>query len=193
MGRGRRATLPLVPAVVDVVRPVPVIAAGGVADGRGLAAVPTARGRCGLGGHRFPMAEEANVHDEWRGVSETPQRPAPVREGLRWRLAGLAAPGASQQHRGGVGAGRTTRRPQASGRGRRGGARPRWCQPLSPHAAACPLVRGAIASADSDRPNGAESVSAYPLADDRAASGTPSVVGDHGKAAASLGRAGVAS
>ena len=34
----RRATLPLVPAVVDAVTPVSVVAAGGIADGRGLAA-----------------------------------------------------------------------------------------------------------------------------------------------------------
>ncbi len=33
------ATLPLVPAVVDVVGGIPVVAAGGIADGRGLAAV----------------------------------------------------------------------------------------------------------------------------------------------------------
>ena len=36
---GRVATLPLVPAVVDAVAPLPVVAAGGVGDGRGLAAV----------------------------------------------------------------------------------------------------------------------------------------------------------
>jgi nitronate monooxygenase len=35
---GARATLPLVPAVVDAVAPLPVVAAGGIADGRGLAA-----------------------------------------------------------------------------------------------------------------------------------------------------------
>lgn len=35
---GRRATLPLVPAVVDAVGKTPVVAAGGIADGRGLAA-----------------------------------------------------------------------------------------------------------------------------------------------------------
>jgi nitronate monooxygenase len=35
---GSRATLPLVPAVVDAVPDTPVIAAGGIADGRGLAA-----------------------------------------------------------------------------------------------------------------------------------------------------------
>ena len=36
---GTVATLPLVPRVVDAVAPLPVIAAGGIADGRGLAAV----------------------------------------------------------------------------------------------------------------------------------------------------------
>ena len=37
--RGGIAALPLVPAVVDAVVPLPVIAAGGLAEGRGLAAV----------------------------------------------------------------------------------------------------------------------------------------------------------
>jgi NAD(P)H-dependent flavin oxidoreductase YrpB (nitropropane dioxygenase family) len=36
---GTVATLPLVPAVVDAVAPVPVIAAGGIGDARGVAAV----------------------------------------------------------------------------------------------------------------------------------------------------------
>ncbi len=36
---GYNASLPFVPAVVDVARGIPVIAAGGIADGRGLAAV----------------------------------------------------------------------------------------------------------------------------------------------------------
>ena len=35
---GNRATLPFVPAVVDIAKGIPVIAAGGIADGRGLAA-----------------------------------------------------------------------------------------------------------------------------------------------------------
>jgi nitronate monooxygenase len=35
---GRVSTLPLVPAVVDAVAPLPVVAAGGIADGRGVAA-----------------------------------------------------------------------------------------------------------------------------------------------------------
>src|SRR5207244_7637028 len=36
--RGTVATMALVPAVVDAVSPAPVVAAGGIADGRGLAA-----------------------------------------------------------------------------------------------------------------------------------------------------------
>ncbi len=36
---GTISTLPLVPQIVDAVAPIPVIAAGGIADGRGLAAV----------------------------------------------------------------------------------------------------------------------------------------------------------
>ncbi|HKT16793.1 MAG TPA: nitronate monooxygenase, partial [Stellaceae bacterium] len=35
---GWQASLPLIPMVVDAVAPVPVLAAGGIADGRGLAA-----------------------------------------------------------------------------------------------------------------------------------------------------------
>jgi NAD(P)H-dependent flavin oxidoreductase YrpB (nitropropane dioxygenase family) len=63
---GEVATLPLVPAVVDAVRPAPVIAAGGVADGRGLAAVLVLGADAAWVGTRFLLAQEANVHDEWR-------------------------------------------------------------------------------------------------------------------------------
>jgi NAD(P)H-dependent flavin oxidoreductase YrpB (nitropropane dioxygenase family) len=63
---GEVATLPLVPTVVDAVRPVPVIAAGGLADGRGLAAVLVLGADAAWVGTRFLMAQEANVHDEWR-------------------------------------------------------------------------------------------------------------------------------
>src|SRR6476659_2083855 len=56
---GGVATLPLVPAVVDAVAPLPVVAAGGIADGRGLAAV-LALGAAGAWlGTRFVMSEEA--------------------------------------------------------------------------------------------------------------------------------------
>jgi nitronate monooxygenase len=57
-----RSTLPLVPAVVDAVDPVPVLAAGGIADGRGLAAA-LALGAAGvLVGTRFIAADESLSH-----------------------------------------------------------------------------------------------------------------------------------
>ena len=55
---GQVALFPLVPCVVDAVSPVPVVAAGGVADGRGLAAA-LALGAAGVWvGTRFVASEE---------------------------------------------------------------------------------------------------------------------------------------
>jgi nitronate monooxygenase len=48
-----RATPPLVPAVVDAVAPVPVIAAGGIADGRGVAAALMLGAQGAMLGTRF--------------------------------------------------------------------------------------------------------------------------------------------
>lgn len=60
---GRRSTLPLVPAVVDLVagagRSVPVVAAGGIADGRSLAAALMLGADGVLMGTRFYAAEES--------------------------------------------------------------------------------------------------------------------------------------
>ena len=63
---GHVATLPLVPAVVDAVAPVAVIAAGGIADGRGLAAVLALGAQAGWLGTRFLTAAEANTHPVYR-------------------------------------------------------------------------------------------------------------------------------
>lgn len=60
---GERATLPLVPAVVDAVAPVPVVAAGGIADGRGLAAALMLGAHGALLGTRFYASREALGHD----------------------------------------------------------------------------------------------------------------------------------
>jgi nitronate monooxygenase len=60
------ATLPLVPAVVDAVAPVPVIAAGGIGDGRGVAAVLALGAQAAWAGTRFLMAREMPVHEEYR-------------------------------------------------------------------------------------------------------------------------------
>jgi nitronate monooxygenase len=59
---GEVATLPLVPLVVDAVAPTPVVAAGGIADGRGMAAA-LALGAAGVWlGTRFLASEEAGAH-----------------------------------------------------------------------------------------------------------------------------------
>lgn len=58
-----RATLPLVPAVVDAVAPVPVLAAGGIADGRGLAAALMLGAQGAMMGTRFATAIESLMHE----------------------------------------------------------------------------------------------------------------------------------
>ena len=60
---GARATLPLVPAVVDAVAPLPVVAAGGIADGRGLAAALMLGAHGVLMGTRFYASAEALGHE----------------------------------------------------------------------------------------------------------------------------------
>jgi len=54
-----RALFPLLPAVVDAVAPIPVLAAGGIADGRGLVAALALGASGALIGTRFYAAEEA--------------------------------------------------------------------------------------------------------------------------------------
>ncbi len=64
--RGTVATMPLIPAVVDAVSPTPVVAAGGIADGRGLAAA-LALGAAGAWiGTRFLASREAAIHPRYR-------------------------------------------------------------------------------------------------------------------------------
>jgi len=60
------STMALVPQVVDAVAPVPVVAAGGIADGRGLAAALTL-GAQGINvGTRFLAAAESGTPDAFR-------------------------------------------------------------------------------------------------------------------------------
>jgi nitronate monooxygenase len=61
---GGRATLPFVPAVVDLATPTPVLAAGGIADGRGLAAALALGAAGALIGTRFQASQEALVAPE---------------------------------------------------------------------------------------------------------------------------------
>jgi enoyl-[acyl-carrier protein] reductase II len=62
---GRVGTLSLVPAVLDAVD-LPVMAAGGIGDGRGIAAV-LAMGAVGVWmGTRFVASEEAHAHEKYK-------------------------------------------------------------------------------------------------------------------------------
>lgn len=62
---GTVATMALVPAIVDAVAPVPVIAAGGIADGRGLAAALCLGASAAWIGTRFLASEEAVAHPDY--------------------------------------------------------------------------------------------------------------------------------
>jgi nitronate monooxygenase/enoyl-[acyl-carrier protein] reductase II len=56
----------LVPQVVDAVSPIPVVAAGGIFDGRGIAAA-FVLGAVGVNmGTRFLASREAPISDEWK-------------------------------------------------------------------------------------------------------------------------------
>ncbi|HXG52378.1 MAG TPA: nitronate monooxygenase family protein [candidate division Zixibacteria bacterium] len=64
---GTIANFPLIPQIVDAVRPIPVVAAGGIADGRGVAAA-LALGAVGVWcGTAFLLAEECRVHPVFKG------------------------------------------------------------------------------------------------------------------------------
>src|SRR5277367_6509027 len=109
----RVATLPLVPAVVDAVTPVPVIAAGGISDARGVAAVLALGAQAAWLGTRFLLAEEMPIHEEYRrrliaaaetdaewyanlyevGWPDAPHRAIRNSTAERWGAAGRPPPG----------------------------------------------------------------------------------------------------
>ena len=110
---GEVSTMALVPAVVDAVSPLPVIAAGGISDGRGIAAA-LALGAQGVWiGTRFLLAEEAPVHPDYRerllrargedavyaadlfnlGWEHAPHRALRNSTRERWEAAGSPRPG----------------------------------------------------------------------------------------------------
>ena len=110
---GGVATLPLVPAVVDAVAPVPVIAAGGIGDARGVVAVLALGAQAALLGTRFLLATEMPIHDEYRrlliaagetdaewypnlyevGWPDAPHRALHNSTAEMWEAAGRPAPG----------------------------------------------------------------------------------------------------
>jgi nitronate monooxygenase len=88
---GRRSTFALVPAVVDAVSPIPVVAAGGIADGRGLAAALMLGAQGALIGTRFYAAHESLAHAaakqricQARGDDTARTRVFDVVRGLGW-------------------------------------------------------------------------------------------------------------
>ena len=113
---GQVATMPLVRAVVEVAGSTPVVAAGGIADGRSVAAV-LALGASGAWiGTRFLASEEAAIHPRYRelllGAAEAdtahtglfdgnwPDAPHRVLRNSTyeaWEAAGRPAPGARPQ------------------------------------------------------------------------------------------------
>ena len=63
---GEVSTMALVPQVVDAVAPIPVVAAGGIFDGRGIAAA-LMLGAVGVNlGTRFVASREAPVSEDWK-------------------------------------------------------------------------------------------------------------------------------
>jgi enoyl-[acyl-carrier protein] reductase II len=63
---GEVSTMALVPQVVDAVSPIPVVAAGGIFDGRGIAAA-LMLGAAGVNlGTRFIATKEAPVPEAWK-------------------------------------------------------------------------------------------------------------------------------
>lgn len=63
---GRVSTMPLVPKVVDAVAPIPVVAAGGIADGRGVAAALMLGAEGVWLGTRFLGTHECGVSDRYK-------------------------------------------------------------------------------------------------------------------------------
>src|SRR5207237_2200308 len=63
---GLMGTMPLVPMVVDAVAPVPVLAAGGIADGRGLVAAIMLGADGVLLGTRFLASRESSRHPNFK-------------------------------------------------------------------------------------------------------------------------------
>jgi len=95
-GHGARhgwSTLPFVPVVADLAAPVPVLAAGGIADGRGVAAALTLGAAGALIGTRFQATAESLASAEAKkaivdGHGEDTERSAvlDIARGSRWPL-----------------------------------------------------------------------------------------------------------
>jgi nitronate monooxygenase len=92
--RRGRSTLPFVPVVVDLAAPTPVLAAGGIADGRGVAAALALGAAGALLGTRFQATAEAVVDPsitkailEGRGQDTERNRVLDIARGSSWPAA----------------------------------------------------------------------------------------------------------
>ncbi len=65
---GEVGTISLIPRVADAVPNTPVIAAGGIADGRGIAAALCLGAEGAMLGTRFVMSREANAHPDYQAA-----------------------------------------------------------------------------------------------------------------------------
>ena len=110
---GTTALSALLPAVVTALRPLPVIAAGGIASGAGVAAALAAGAQGVMLGTRFLASPEAAASDEYKrrivaaaaedtvytglfdlGWPDAPHRVLRNRAVAEWEAAGAPAPGA---------------------------------------------------------------------------------------------------
>jgi NAD(P)H-dependent flavin oxidoreductase YrpB (nitropropane dioxygenase family) len=111
--RGTTALSALLPAVVRALRPLPVLAAGGIATGAGVAAALAAGAQGVVLGTRFLASSEASASDEYKrrivaaqaedtvhtmlfdgGWPDAPHRVIRNRAVAEWEAAGSPAPGA---------------------------------------------------------------------------------------------------
>ncbi len=91
-GTERYGTLPLVPVVADLVSPTPVLAAGGIADGRGLAAALMLGAQGVMMGTRFYASMEALGHQRAKQRLVTAKGSETKRTGIFDVVRGYAWP-----------------------------------------------------------------------------------------------------
>jgi len=87
-----RGTLPLVPAIVDAVGPTPVLAAGGIGDGRGLAAALALGAAGAVVGTRLCASEESLMHPAAKARPVAATGDQTVRARVFDQVRGLAWP-----------------------------------------------------------------------------------------------------
>jgi nitronate monooxygenase/enoyl-[acyl-carrier protein] reductase II len=83
---GTVGALTLIPQVVDAVRPIPVVAAGGIADGRGLAAALVLGAQGVNVGTRFLASVEAPCGDAWKQAIVAAESEDAVRVEVWWDI-----------------------------------------------------------------------------------------------------------